>query len=444
MYKFRNYYFLGIGGIGMSALARYFLQLGYSVFGYDRNITNLTNQLIKEGIIISFSDDILLPNCINSKDTLVIYSSAIPDNLILKKFFIQNNFIVYKRAEVLGFITKYTECLAISGTHGKTTVSTLLSHIFFSSNKNFFSLLGGISENYNSNFIYQGNYFSIVEADEFDYAFLYLSPDYSIVTSIDVDHLDIYQDYQSIQKSFQNFVNLVPKNKKIFVHHNVLISGSNVYKYSIDQVSDYYASKIIKSNNKIIFDFNFPGGKYSNIEYYLPGDYNLENVVAALALAMEFNFSKNELIYALKSFKGIKRRFSIYKLTNSRKYIDDYAHHPTEIKVVLQAIHELFGKKKILVVFQPHLFSRTQELMDDFAQSLENVSELILLDIYPARELPIPGVTSKVLFDKINLKYKTLTTLDKVVNIIKSKNFDIVVTLGAGNIDTIVDKIQLI
>lgn len=444
MYKFRNYYFLGIGGIGMSALARYFLQLGYSVFGYDRNITNLTNQLIKEGIIISFSDDILLPNCINSKDTLVIYSSAIPDNLILKKFFIQNNFIVYKRAEVLGFITKYTECLAISGTHGKTTVSTLLSHIFFSSNKNFFSLLGGISENYNSNFIYQGNDFSIVEADEFDYAFLYLSPDYSIVTSIDVDHLDIYQDYQSIQKSFQNFVNLVPKNKKIFVHHNVLISGSNVYKYSIDQVSDYYASKIIKSNNKIIFDFNFPGGKYSNIEYYLPGDYNLENVVAALALAMEFNFSKNELIYALKSFKGIKRRFSIYKLTNSRKYIDDYAHHPTEIKVVLQAIHELFGKKKILVVFQPHLFSRTQELMDDFAQSLENVSELILLDIYPARELPIPGVTSKVLFDKINLKYKTLTTLDKVVNIIKSKNFDIVVTLGAGNIDTIVDKIQLI
>lgn len=444
MRKFKNYYFLGIGGIGMSALARYFLNLGYSIFGYDKNMSALTAKLIEEGMLISFSDEVSFSKLINSQDTLVIVSSAIPDHLILKKYFIQNKFIIYKRSEVLGFITKYTECVAISGTHGKTTVSSLISHIFYKSNKKFFSLLGGISENYNSNFIYQGNNMSIVEADEFDYSFLYLFPDYGIITSIDLDHLDIYKDYESIKKSFQNFVNLVPKNKKIFVHHNVLISGFNVYRYSINQISDYYATNIIKDRYKTTFDFNFPGGKYSNLEYYLPGNYNLENAVAALAVAIEFNVSKKVLINALKSFKGVKRRFSVYQLTNSRKYIDDYAHHPTEIKMILNTINELFQGKKILVVFQPHLFSRTQIFMDDFSKSFENVSELILLDIYPARELPILGVTSKILFDKINLKKKTLTTLNKVIDIIKRKNFDIIVTLGAGNIDTIVDKIQLI
>lgn len=428
----------------MSALARYFFRLGKPVFGYDKNISILTNTLIEEGILVSFFDEVILPDCISSKDTLVIFSSAIPHNLILKNYFTEKKFTIYKRSEILGLITKDTECLAVAGTHGKTMVSSILSHIFYESNKSFFSLFGGISENYNSNFIYKGNHFSIVEADEFDYSFLDLFPNYGIITSLDADHLEFYGNYKSLKKSFQNFVNLIPKNKKIFVHNNVLISGLNVYRYSIDQISDYYASNIIKDNYKTIFDFNFPGGKYSNIEFNVPGNHNLENLVASLALATEFNFSKKQLINSVKSFKGVKRRFSVYELTNSRIYIDDYAHHPKEIEVTLHTINELFKKKYILVIFQPHLFSRTQYFMENFAKSLENVSELILLDIYAARELPILGITAKVLFDKINVKNKTLTTLNKVINVVKNKDFDIIVTLGAGNIDTIIEKIKLL
>lgn len=445
MRKFKNYYFLGIGGIGMSALARYFFQLGKLVAGYDKTPTPLTDQLKEENISVSFSDiPLSLPKFVNSKDTLIIFTPAIPKNLILKNFFIQNGFTLYKRSKILGLITKETECLAVAGTHGKTTTSTLLSHLFYDSGKQFYSFLGGISENYKTNLLYRGNQFSIVEADEFDRSFLNLFPDYAIITSIDVDHLDTYGKYQEIKKSFQSFANLIPKEKKIFVHNSVELEGHNIYKYSTNKICDYYATNILKKECETTFDFNFPGGKYSNMKFNIPGNHNLENAVAALSIGKEFNFSEKQLRNSLKSFKGIKRRFSIYELSNSRKYIDDYAHHPTEIRLSLQTINELFKEKKILTVFQPHLFSRTRDLLEDFANSLENTSELILLDIYAARELPFKKINSKILFDKINLEKKTLISIDEVMEVIKKKYFDVIVTLGAGNIDTLVEKIKLL
>lgn len=447
MKKFKNYYLLGIGGIGMSALARYLLQFGEGreIAGYDKTSTQLTTQLIKEGVNISFLDEVLsLPKSVNQKNTLVIFTPAIPKNSILKHYFIKNNFTLYKRSEILGLITKKKECIAVAGTHGKTTTATLLAHLFYESNKKIFAFLGGISENYKTNFLYQGNQLSIVEADEFDYSFLNLFPDYAIITSIDSDHLDIYGKFEKIQNSFQYFSNLIPKNKKIFVHNSIKIKKENIYRYSIYEFCDYYATNIIRKEYKTIFDFNFPGGKYSEMEFNFPGNHNLENAIAALSLAKEFNLMEDQIRYSLKSFQGIKRRFSIYKLSESRIYIDDYAHHPTEIRYVLKTINKLFKRKKVLTIFQPHLFSRTRDFMEDFAKSLENVSQLILLDIYPARELPIEGISSNILFNKIKLKNKILSNIKEVMEIIKNINFEVIVTLGAGDIDTLIEKIKLI
>lgn len=446
MYEFKNYYFLGIGGIGMSALARYFFQLGKSVSGYNNISNNITNILCKEGITVSFLDDIeILPKNINPQNTLIVYTPAIPENLFLKQYFIKNKFKVYKRSKVLGLITQKSICLAIAGTHGKTTTTGILSHIFMISNQNFYAFLGGILENYQSNFLSHGDKISIVEADEFDRSFLNLFPSYGIITSNNIDHLDIYKDPKAVKKAFQDFADLIPKNKKIFINNDINIKGSNIYKYSIYNICDYYASNIRRKKFKIYFDFNFPGGQYSNMELNLPGNHNLENTIAALSLANEFKINEKLLRDSLRSFKGIKRRFSIFQFKNSKKYyIDDYAHHPHEIKTILQEINRIFKKEKKLIIFQPHLFSRTRDCMEEFSNSFENISELILLDIYPARELPIKGINSKVLLDKIKLKNKSLSSLDKIIEIIKYKKFDIIVTLGAGDIDTLSEKIKLI
>ena len=443
MNQFKNIYFLGIGGIGMSALARYFHHSGKKVFGYDKTETPLTQTLQNEGIPISFQDEIsTFPNNFSKEDTLIVFTPAIPKDSILKNHFIEQKYTMYKRSRVLGIITQETTCLAVAGTHGKTTTSTLLAHLCYDSNQKVSAFLGGISENYQTNFLYQGNEYSVVEADEFDRSFLNLHPKIACITSTDADHLDIYGEDKEVKKSFQDFANLIPQEGKLFIQKQLDITGENVFTYSATEIADYFPSHIIKVGYKTYFDFNHPNGKIENLELPIPGNHNLENAIAALAISKEIGISDEDLRKSLANFKGIKRRFSINELKDGKIYIDDYAHHPTEIHAALQTVNQLFKDKKILTIFQPHLFSRTRDFMEGYAESLNHTTELILLDIYPARELPIEGITSEVLFNKIKLENKKLSTLPEVMNLIKSSNFDVIVTLGAGNIDTLIEKIK--
>lgn len=443
MNQFKNIFFLGIGGIGMSALARYFHHSEKIVSGYDKTETQLTKTLQTEGISISFQDEIsTFPMDFFKEDTLIVFTPAIPKDSVLKNYFIEQKYTMYKRSRILGMITQETFCLAIAGTHGKTTTSTLLAHLCYDSNQQVSAFLGGIPENYQTNFLFKGNKYSVVEADEFDRSFLNLHPKIACITSTDADHLDIYGEDKEVKKSFQDFANLIPKEGKLFIQKQVDIAGENVFTYSATEIADYFPSHIIKVGYKTYFDFIYPNGKIENLELPIPGNHNLENAIAALAIAKEIGISDENLKKSLANFKGIKRRFSINELANGKIYIDDYAHHPTEIQAALKTVNQLFKDKKILTIFQPHLYSRTKDFMESFAESLNNTSELILLDIYPARELPIEGITSEVLFEKINLKNKKLTTLSNVMNEIKTSNFDVIVTLGAGNIDILIEKIK--
>ncbi|MCB9202301.1 MAG: UDP-N-acetylmuramate--L-alanine ligase [Flavobacteriales bacterium] len=445
---FKNYFFLGIGGIGMSAIARYFNHLGKTVLGYDKTPTSLTNKLIEEGIEITFDDSSEIVNrqssIINPQDTLIIFTPAIPKDSILFNYFIDNRFFMLKRSRVLGLITEQTNCFAVAGTHGKTTTSTLLAHLCYDSNQKVSAFLGGISENYNTNFLFNGNEISVLEADEFDRSFLNLHPDIACITSTDADHLDIYGESSEVIKSFESFADLVPANGKVFVQKDININRENSFTYSSEGFADYYPTNIRIDGFKTTFDYVYPKGKIKDLEYHFPGKHNLENATVAIAMALELEIEENNIKQALRTFKGIKRRFNGFEISENRYYIDDYAHHPTEINACLSTVNQLFKGKKILTIFQPHLYSRTRDFIDEFAKSLEQTTELILLDIYPARELPIEGITSEVLFDKIKLEKKELCSLDEAVEKIKTKNFDVVVTLGAGNIDTLIEKIKLI
>ena len=438
--QIHNVYFIGIGGIGMSALARYFKSIGKNVAGYDKIQTELTDELETLGIAIHFEDTIeSIPTEFYKENTLVIITPAVPISHSEWNYLLERNYQIKKRAEVLGIITKNTFCFAVAGTHGKTTTSSILGHILYESGADVTSFIGGIVENYNSNLIGNGKTITVVEADEFDRSFLHLHPDIACITSMDADHLDIYGDKKAIEDSFEEFADKVSDKSQLFVTKNLPLEGVTV---AVNEEANYKAFNIRIENGNYLFDVQTPKEIISNLEFGLPGKHNLTNALMALAMAKTFGTSNHSIAKALKSFKGIKRRFSYQIKEKSLVYIDDYAHHPTEINAVHQAVSELYPNQKVLAIFQPHLFSRTRDFGDDFAKSLSAFDEVILLDIYPARELPIPGITSKWVLDKITISDKKLVTKEALIPTILQSDAKIIVTIGAGDIGELVPTIK--
>ena len=436
----KNVYFVGIGGIGMSAIARYFKNIGKNVAGYDKTPTQLTNELIAEGIEIHFTDncDLIQPQYKNQEDTLVVYTPAIPKNHSELNYFNLNNFVVKKRAEVLGIITKDTFCFAVAGTHGKTTTSSILGHILYESGEDVTAFLGGIVENYQSNLIGSGKTLTVVEADEFDRSFLHLHPNLACVTSMDADHLDIYGDAQHVVDSFNEFAHKVNANQ-LFINNGLPLDA---IKIGINDGSDFQATNVSIEDGWYVFSIKTPTEQIDHVKFALPGHHNLTNALIAFAMAYTYGVEPNKIVQALATFKGVRRRFSYQIRENNLVFIDDYAHHPTEINAVHQAVRELYPGKKVLAVFQPHLFSRTRDFADGFAAALSNFDQLFLLDIYPARELPIEGITAEWLLDKVSNKNKKLVDKNKLIETILNEKFDVLVTIGAGDLGEMIHDIK--
>ena len=438
--KIHNVYFIGIGGIGMSALARYFRYAGKNVAGYDKTATELTKELEDDGIAVHFHDDVqFIPEVFTAENTLIVVTPAVPKAHSEWNHFIKNGYTIKKRAEVLGIITKDTYCFAVAGTHGKTTTSSILGHILFESGVEVTAFLGGIVENYDSNLIGNGTKVTVVEADEFDRSFLHLHPDIACVTSMDADHLDIYGDSASIEASFREFADKVEDKNLLFVADGLPLQGKTV---AIGTNADFKAFNIRIVNSEYFFDVQTPDEVVSDVRFALPGHHNLSNALMAFAMAKTYGVSSEKIKNALISFKGIKRRFSYQIKTDDFVYIDDYAHHPTEINAVHQAVRELYPDKKVLAVFQPHLFSRTQDFADDFAKSLSGFDDILLLNIYPARELPMEGITSEWLLSKIENPNKKLVTKNDLITEIINIQANVVVTIGAGDIGELVPAIK--
>jgi UDP-N-acetylmuramate--alanine ligase len=440
--QIHNVYFIGIGGIGMSALARYFQFLGKNVAGYDKTETQLTQELQGNGIKIHFEDSIALidERFKNTENTLVVITPAVPKNHSEWNFFLDNGFTVKKRAEVLGIITKDTFCFAVAGTHGKTTTSSILGHILYESGVDVTAFLGGIVEGYDSNLIGTGKTVTVVEADEFDRSFLHLHPDLSCITSMDADHLDIYGDVAAIEASFKEFANKVPSDN-LFIVKGLPLEGNTI---AVNIGADYVAQNIRIANGFYVFDVKTATELIENVKFGLPGHHNLTNALLAFAMAKSYGVENEKISNALTTFKGVRRRFSFQIRTEKLVYIDDYAHHPTEINAVHQAVRELYPNKKIIACFQPHLFSRTKDFVDGFAESLSQFDELLLLEIYPARELPIEGVNATWLLDKITCKKKQLVTKEKLLTYFKNSDSDVYITIGAGDIGEMVKDIKKI
>ena len=423
----------------MSSLALYFKSIGKNVAGYDKTPSEITISLQQKSIEVHFEDsiDFISNEYKNKENTLVIYTPAVPKNHTELNFFFNNNFTVLKRSEILGEITKNSICLAVAGTHGKTTTSTMLGHILSEAGVNATSFLGGISENYNSNLILGGSEVSVVEADEFDRSFLKLSPNIACITSMDADHLDIYGEASELEKSFKDFGNKV--SDTLIVRKGLPIEALT---FGIDENADYEAINIKIENGVYIFDVKTPTEIIKEVKINLPGKHNVLNAVAALAMANSYGISLPVIAKALLSFKGIKRRFSYKIKTDKLVLIDDYAHHPTEITAVASSVREMYPNKKIVGVFQPHLFSRTRDFVDDFAKSLSLFDDLILLDIYPARELPIEGVTSNWLLSKVSIENKQLSTKEKLFENISASKAQVILMIGAGDIGELVNEIK--
>lgn len=434
-------YFIGIGGIGMSALARYFVAQGLTVGGYDKTQTDITNALEDLDVSIHFEDNVGLIHDIflNKSNTLVVYTPAVPKNHTELNYFNSNGFEVLKRSTVLGEITKQTFCLAVAGTHGKTTTTSILGHLLNACDVKVTAFLGGISENYNSNLILNGTDVTVVEADEFDRSFLTLSPDYACITSMDADHLDIYGDASELIKSFEDFSKKIKPNGKLFIKNGLPIQGIT---YGIEDDSDYSVQNIKIINGSYVFDVKTPNALLENFKFNLPGRHNLSNALIALAMTVEYGIPKPQLAKALASYKGVKRRFTYQIKSESLVFIDDYAHHPEEINAVHQAVREMYPNKKVLAVFQPHLFSRTRDFADEFAKSLSLFDEIVLLDIYPARELPIEGVNSEWLLNKIDNEHKKLIQKSELIQHIKESSAYVILTIGAGDIGEEVKHIK--
>lgn len=437
--QIHNVYFIGIGGIGMSALARYFQYIGKKVVGYDKTPTQLTDELQAIGLEIHFEDNInLIPTDFYVENTLVIVTPAVPVSHSEWNYFIERGFTIKKRAEVLGIITKDTYCFAVAGTHGKTTTSSILGHVLYESGVDVTAFLGGIVENYNSNLIGSGKTVTVVEADEFDRSFLHLHPNVSCVTSMDADHLDIYGDAASIEESFREFAAKTP-SENLYIIKGLPLEGNTI---GVNNDADFSAQNIRIENGFYVFDVKTPTEVVQNVKFGLPGHHNLTNALLAFAMAKSYGVSNEKIIAALASFKGVRRRFSFQIREEKLVYIDDYAHHPTEINAVHQAVRELYPGKKIIAAFQPHLFSRTKDFVDGFAESLSQFDEILLLEIYPARELPMEGVNSTWLLNKINNPNKRLVSKDELFTAFENSDADVFVTIGAGDIGELVKDLK--
>ena len=449
---YKNIYLVGIGGVGMSALANYFYSQNKNVYGYDRVKSTLTENLEKKGIEISYEDNInSIPLVFNnsSKDQLVIYSSAISNNNILS-YFSENSYDVCKRSKVLGLISEHYYTIAVAGTHGKTTTSIMLSHILKQSNVNCTAFLGGISKNYDTNFLLSDeSKYMVVEADEFDRSFLSLNPDIAIITSLDSDHLDIYGSYKEFIDTFQKFASQVKKNGYLILEESIVNKFEtpkhvNLFTYSHSSISDFYASSLNFQSDKINFLYNEKGKKYNNnnVELSMPGNHNVSNALAAISACSLLDISNKFISQALNSFEGIKRRFDLHVNSSEKVYIDDYAHHPKEIIETIKTVKKMFVGRHLTVLFQPHLFSRTDDFKHEFAQSLSLADSLILLDIYPAREKPIHGVDSKMLLDLCVNNSKKLISKNSVIKNLENQKIDILLTIGAGDIADLVVPIK--
>ena len=438
--QINNVYFIGIGGIGMSNLARYFKNLGKRVVGYDKTPSALTNELVESGISIHFEDAIdLIPKDFYVENTLVVVTPAVPITHSEWNYFIERNFEIKKRSEVLGLITKDTFCFAVAGTHGKTTTSGILGHIMHESGADVTAFIGGIVENYNSNLIGSGKTITVVEADEFDRSFMHLHHNIACITSMDADHLDIYGTSEAIEESFVEFADKIVDKTHLFITNELPIEGVIC---SVNEDALYKAFNVRVGNGSYIFDVQTPTEVITDLHFGLPGRHNLMNALMAIAMANLFGTPTVAIAKAIASFKGIRRRFSYQIKTETKVYIDDYAHHPTEINAVYQAVRELYPGQKVLAVFQPHLFSRTRDFADDFAKSLSAFDEVLLLDIYPARELPMEGINSEWLLDKMTNINKKLITKSNLVPSILASDASIIVTIGAGDIGELVPTIK--
>ncbi len=447
--KYQNIYFIGIGGIGMSALARFFHHNGFLVAGYDAVSSTITTELQQIGINIHFSDDINLvdDSFKTEKDnTLIIYTPAIPQNHSELNWFKKNNFDIQKRAEVLGNLSKNKKTLAIAGTHGKTTITSITSHIFNIAGKLSAAFVGGILKNYKSNFIFDdqnSHGWLIVEADEFDHSFLQLTPFISIISAIDADHLDIYKNKENITKAFEKFVEQT--QNILIINENVKINTKNkpyVFTYGFSDSSHFRACNIKIQDGKQVFDIIYPDGILKNTSINMPGKINIENSLAAFASAFFLGIEPKLIQCGLSCFEGVERRFDLILNNNNHIFINDYAHHPHEIESLADAIKDFFPNKKTTAVFQPHLFSRTKDFADDFAKALSKFDQIIITDIYPAREKPIKGVTSKIIFDKINSKNKIYCSYNNIIKQIKQIEPELLLTIGAGDINNLVDEIK--
>jgi len=447
-------YFLGIGGIGMSALARWFIHLGKGVYGYDKTKTTLTKKLEDEGARIHYDDSFQqIPDEVltSSIDTLVILTPAIPNDHEELNYLRKNNFDILKRSEVLGLITKDLYSVAVAGTHGKTTTSSMIAHILKTAGKSSLSLMGGILQGYESNLIIEGKAsaetIAVVEADEYDRSFLRLSPDVAVVTSADPDHLDIYGAHDEMKDSFKAFIQKTKPNGHLYINEILsswLVNDNpevSAHSYSL-RSGENKATNVHVSG--AAFKFNFEGEQASieDLELSTPGFHNVENAVAAISVSLLLGISPKQIKEALASFKGVKRRFEYHIQTDKLVYIDDYAHHPAEIKAFLESVRELYPSNKVCAIFQPHLFTRTRDFVDGFAESLDLADEVILMDIYPAREKPIAGITTKIILDRIQNRNKKLVRDEDLLNAVNQTDCPVIVSIGAGDIDRFVQPIK--
>ncbi|ERJ58218.1 UDP-N-acetylmuramate--L-alanine ligase [Sphingobacterium paucimobilis] len=441
--QIKKVYLIGIGGIGMSGLARYFHKLGCEVSGYDRTETELTMALAQEGIPVVYEDDVTTIDAsfsAPSEEALVIYTPAVPKELKIKKYFLDKGFELFKRSQVLGIISASRFTIGVAGTHGKTTTSTMIAHILKDSGYDCSAFLGGISSNYNTNVLFGANNVVVVEADEYDRSFLTLHPDIAIVTSADADHLDIYGDESHLIESFEMYLDRVVDGGKRIVKKGLPFKGD--ISYSQDVEADAYAKNIHVKDGQFYFDYVSHEVTIANVLLGIAGLHNVENAVAAITVARLLKIDDSKIVDALANFKGAKRRFEFIVRNEKHIYIDDYAHHPEELRAFLSSMRKLYPEKKLSVVFQPHLFSRTRDFIDGFAEVLGMADELLLMEIYPARELPIEGVTSSWLLDKVDLSNKRVVSPQEVLEIARDEQPELLVTVGAGDIDRLVKPLK--
>jgi len=455
MIDFKNIsaaYFVGIGGIGMSALARYFISKGRIVAGYDRTRSSITDALEKEGCTVTYIDDpqsipSLYTEVLPKEKMLIVFTPAIPPENRILDFFRTNGYYVYKRSEVLGEISKHTDTIAVAGTHGKTSVSTLIAHIFYSSKAGCSAFLGGISCNYETNLLLSDSRFTVMEADEFDRSFHRLSPLVAVITSADADHLDIYGDYMTMLEAYNEFCRKIRMGGTLVLNEAVKCiiktpENIKVFTYGFSGESSFRIRNVRRDNDFYVFDLVYSGGELNNLAYRFPGLKNIENAAAASSVALLCRIAEEDIRNALKSFAGVRRRFDIRINKPGLVYIDDYAHHPEEIKAFITAVRGHYGTRKITAIFQPHLYSRTRDHADGFAAILDQLDEVILLPVYPAREKPIEGVSSAMIFEKMKLANKKMLEMKDLPAALDVDKLDILLTIGAGDIDRLVAPIE--